>query len=231
MNIKIKVNQRVRDFSLTFDYAAYKSPWRRCRDFFSEWVGDGEGLILPGSWCERVIKLDTEGIVWALRHEGNEGVYNAAAATMVAPRFYDSAGIIGPGEVLSELRLRDKIGYVNPYTGTLIPCVFSAARIVTIDSKARKELVAVKKGRKWGIMAQDGYTVLPLEYDEIGNAYHCERIRVRQGKLWGYANMDGSRPVVCMYSLAGDYSDERKCAPVVYQGQVILIDKQGKAVK
>ncbi|MEM6804619.1 MAG: WG repeat-containing protein [Bacteroidota bacterium] len=63
-------------------------------------------------------------------------------------------------------------------------------------------LIKVQKSGKWGIVSQEGQSVVPVEYDEIGRLY-ADMLKVRKGDKWGLLNQKGELILPAAYEALG----------------------------
>ncbi len=67
-------------------------------------------------------------------------------------------------------------------------------------------LLKVKKGSKWGVINKQGQTILPIEYDELGDITD-KLISAKKGDKWGYINKQGQILIDFQYQYAYKFID------------------------
>lgn len=101
--------------------------------------------------------------------------------------------------ILYYSRLKDKYGIMTSAYKELTGLIYSEMKYI-LNGTA----IAVKN-EDWGVLANNGETILPCEYDEIIDCLNG-KLKVRKG-YWGYVNGDGTTILPCIFEDLKDFSD------------------------
>lgn len=114
-------------------------------------------------------------------------------------------------------------GYLDEQGREVIPPQFRDAR-----SFIQGFAVVQNDQDKYGLIDKQGKLVIPFLYDQMGDQFVEEFIRVQRGGNWGYCNKKGEEVIRCRYAEAEDFNNG---FAYVSNGDGFVINTKGEFVR
>ena len=167
------------------------------------------------------IKQFEETVGWVLL-DGKWGAVNRRGEE-ITPPVYDEIEKAFCSH-LCIVRIGDKYGYVDIYTGKLITAVkYDHAREWTQLSR-EGDLAAVQMDGKWGCINTRGKETVPVEYEEICICQFPPHIKAKLDGKWGYFNVRGKEIIPPIYE---EMSVNKNHIAAKFDGKWGFLDRKG----
>lgn len=183
---------------------------------------DKTGKIVIKPKFEEAYGFD-EGLA-LIKKDGKYGYINPKGKIIIKPTFEDAWGFSGGRAKITQ---NDKYGFIDK-TGKIV----IAPTLHEADNWFAQNLVAVKKGDKWGFIGPDGRTKIAFEYDYASG--FSEELALVAKKIsptsdiyhFGFIDRYGNIVIPLNYDRATSFVDGT--ATVTKDNQIFYINKQGE---